>query len=125
MPELLFNDYYYLRIILAFDAVWHLYNYNSDYIAPNWGFEITLLEILSLRYGQERRQEIFCVYPNFHKINIRRMGVGINIPLKMIMAIEKNINFLFDIVFSRWGTMRHEALEKPFFTIQLVYDFTK
>ena len=121
-PEILYNDIYWFKFLIASDVVWHLNDYNSGYLAPNFGFEFTFLEIFSARYGREQREEVIWEGKiSSRKFNIRRLGLGFKLPLNRLFLLKKKFYLALNCVFSDWKEIVGLSCEDPFMTAEIVY----
>jgi hypothetical protein len=82
-----------LSVLFAFDSVYEnrfeSERYSFDYWQPNFGIELSLLKLVSLRYGNERLRNIKEIPYDQEKRelrNVKRYGFGLNIPIKKFLA---------------------------------------
>ena len=69
---------------------------------PNFGFELTVMEIIFFRYGRENEINLSDVKYTTPQFPVSRFGFGINVPIHKISKFKAETNILFDYGYSQW-----------------------
>lgn len=91
-----------LKFIIAADAVFYGSEYMFNLFQPNYGIELTVFDILSLRYGRENENKIGDAYNYSPQHPVKRYGIGLTLPLHKIFKRPKLLEILFDYSYSNW-----------------------
>jgi hypothetical protein len=126
-PELFFDDLRLFRFVLAASANYQLTKYKFDTVNPNIGIELTLLEVLSLRYGRENWKDYYDSEVTTSQFPVKRYGFGVHLPLSKILKIKQDFSLDFDMVFSKWDKEKEfqsynsDTFDDSFLSVQAVY----
>jgi len=76
--------------------------YKFERLHLNFGFELTFLEVLALRYGRENLLYLKESVPSDPQYPISRFGIGLGLPLQKLFYTKKDIRIQFDYGYSDW-----------------------
>ncbi|MFC2084154.1 hypothetical protein ACFLS9_03775 [Bacteroidota bacterium] len=93
------------KIIGIFDAVFYGSRYKFDRWQPNFGIELVLFDIVSLRYGRENEEVITETYSYSPQHPVKRYGVGLSIPLDKFLSTYDRIELSVDYSYSDWDKL--------------------
>jgi hypothetical protein len=93
---------YPLGFMLAFDAVMLGADYNFTEWQPNFGLELTLLEMLQLSFGRENEIQIKETYSYSPQHPVNRYGFGVTVPFQKLFNLSYRLDFKFDYSISDW-----------------------
>jgi hypothetical protein len=100
------NGFDPITILLASDFILdnkgRYESYQFDRLHLNFGFELTFLEVLALRYGRENQFNLDESEPSDPQYPISRYGIGLGLPLQKLFYLKKDISFQFDYTYSDW-----------------------
>ena len=95
-----------ITILIAFDFILdnkgQYHSYRFERFRLNFGFELTFLEVLALRYGRENQFNLTESEPSDPQYPISRFGIGLGLPLQKLFYSKKDIRFQFDYSYSDW-----------------------
>lgn len=94
-----------LKLTSVFDAVFYGSEYKFDRWHPNFGVEIKLFDILSLRYGRENEEVITKTYSYSPQHPVKRYGIGLSIPLHKFISDYDKIELSLDYSYSDWDKL--------------------
>ena len=91
-----------VKFLIVADAVFYGSEYTFREWQPNFGLELTLLEILKFRYGRENEKQIKDDYDYSPQHPVKRYGAGITLPLHKWISSFNKIEIAFDYSNSDW-----------------------
>ncbi|MCU7493058.1 MAG: hypothetical protein HF310_16280 [Ignavibacteria bacterium] len=91
-----------VRFMAAFDAVFYGADYKFNEWKPNYGLELTLLEILQLSFGRENELQINNLWDYSPQYPVNRYGFGINIPVNRILNLKNMLELDLNYSLSDW-----------------------
>ena len=94
--------FYPIKFLAAFDAVFKAADYNFETWQPNYGLEVTLLEILKLSFGRENEIKIEDVYSSSVQFPVNRFGFGLIIPVNKFLRLKPKLDIKFNYAISDW-----------------------
>ena len=122
-----------IKFIVVADAVFYGSEYDFNLWQPNFGIELKLFEILSLRYGRENENEIGEAYFYSPQHPVKRYGIGLSVPLHKFLTDYEKLELSFDYSYSDWDKldetqpmMRYFSNDLPIqesFSVKLAFQF--
>ncbi|MEN8192860.1 MAG: hypothetical protein ABFS12_08590 [Bacteroidota bacterium] len=94
-----------IKFILVADAVYYGSEYDFNLWQPNFGLELKLFEIISLRYGRENENKIGDAYTSSSQHPVKRYGIGLSIPLHKFITDYDKLEISFDYSYSDWDKL--------------------
>lgn len=91
-----------LKVLLTGDAVFKGTDYDFIEWNPNFGLEVTLLEILQLSYGRENMKQIKDNVGGTLQFPVNRFGFGLNVPLDYLLELSYKANLSINYSVSDW-----------------------
>jgi hypothetical protein len=110
------GDFNPLTVQLSADAVFQGADYDFTEWQPNYGIEITAIEIIQLSFGRENENQIKKTYDYSPQHPVNRYGVGINIPVEKIIDLPYKCHLNFNYCISDWQKIdEDEGSGYPFY----------
>ncbi|MFZ1520133.1 MAG: hypothetical protein WAU11_15245 [Ignavibacteriaceae bacterium] len=91
-----------ITIQLSADAVFQGSDYAFREWQPNYGIEITTMEIVQLSYGRENEKQIKKTYDYSPQHPVSRYGIGLNIPIERIINLPYKCHLNINYCISDW-----------------------
>lgn len=91
-----------IKFMAAFDAVYIGVDYTFYEWQPNYGLELTLLEVLQLSFGRENEKQLKETYTYSPQHPVNRYGVGLNVPLNRLFDMNYGLDLRLDYCKSDW-----------------------
>lgn len=123
-------DYFYglepLKLLFTFDAIYTGSNYDFNMLHPNFGIELSLLDILEISFGRENEELLNDNNENYYSPQhpVNRYGLGLNIPLDYLLSLSYKVNLKIDFSISDWQKINEENVQSDFFSIRKIDDNT-
>lgn len=111
-----------LTIQLSADAVFQGSDYDFTEWQPNYGIEITAMEIVQLSFGRENEIQIKKTYDYSPQHPVNRYGIGLNIPVERIIELPYNCHINFNYCISDWQKISEDEGSGYPFYIEEVYN---
>lgn len=111
-----------LEFMLAFDAVFTGADYEFPEWQPNYGIELTLLEVIQLSFGRENEIQIKETYSYTPQYPVNRYGFGIKIPFQKLLDLTSKLELKFDYSISDWQKIDEEGGRSEFIAIRRSID---
>lgn len=96
------GGFYPVNLLFAFDAVFKGADYDFGLWQPNYGIELSLLEILKLSFGRGNEIKIKDEYSSSPQHPVNRFGIGVTIPFNKIFKLKQIINLEINYAKSDW-----------------------
>jgi hypothetical protein len=85
---------------------------------PNYGIELTLLEVIQLSFGRENEIQIKETYSYTPQYPVNRYGFGIKIPFQKLLDLTYKLELKFDYSISDWQKIDEERGRSEFIAIR-------
>lgn len=104
-----------LKFMAAFDAVYIGADYTFYEWQPNYGLELTLLEILQMSFGRENEHQLKETYSYSPQHPVNRYGVGLKLPLNRLFDMNYGLVLKVDYCKSDWQKIDEDRAGIPGF----------
>jgi hypothetical protein len=123
------NELDFIKVLFVFDAVFDTRNYEFLTWQPNYGIELTFLEVISLSYGRENEVKIDDnIYVFTYAYPVSRYGIGISLPLHKLFDLQKQVIVEFNYCSSEWdkfdsNVITDYKIDKQGMSVGLAWEF--
>jgi len=104
-----FNDLKIFKLLFAFDLAANGYDYSFIYLSPNFGIELTVIDVFHLSYGREN-QDALKNYGSF-LYPVNRIGIGVDLVLNKIIKFSEDAVLKIDYSSSNWEKITEDDPE--------------
>ncbi len=105
-----------ITLQLSADAVFQGSDYAFKEWQPNYGIEISVMEIVQLSFGRENEKQIKKTYDYSPQHPVNRFGIGLTIPIERIIELPYNCHLNFNYCISDWQKIEEDQkIGYPFY----------
>ncbi len=109
-----------ISIQFSFDAIYQGSDYDFIFFHPNYGIELTFLDILQLSYGRENEEMLKALQYSTPQYPVNRYGFGLNIPLNYLLNLKTEADLKINYSISDWQNINEDNVNNDSYDINKI-----